>query len=470
VVFCRLALKVLPERAAIISAIFFVTSHLVTQVATAIQPESLMLLLYLLAVYYFVDWYEGQSWISYSLAMISFASAMLVKSPAAHLAIFFLLWALHKDRVKAFRRPSLYLFAILSFAPVFVWYAHAASLWHQFHNSMGVSNEDHWFGLDILRRPKVFANLAAIDVVLVCGVGGAIIAVVSLARNRLKTAVNQLAFYWWVAICIYLLVIIRTAGAYWASYYHVIAIPPTALLFGAGIYQLRVRGTATWKWSLISCSITAAFLSLSLSRFGERDVTHLPGVVQDLVAAHSPLAELVVLSVLSMGATVLCLLLGPSATSARPRSRTVIDRFTPLLVASCFTYFFVSLQLLLGTWKTFGSRSPQFISAESLKAGIAPNTLIVASGGPCSDPGGHRVASNAPNVFYWLDRKGFTTCEGQESISQLKSMAKHGARYFIANKLSLIEQPGFESELRNSFSLLADGDTLLLFNLQSRLR
>lgn len=452
-VFSRLALKVLSETAALIAAWVFVVSHEVTIVATSIQPESLLLLFYLMAVYFFVTWYDKPDSVNYALAIISFACAMLVKSPAAHLAIFFLVWALYKDGWKAFRRPSLWFFAVVPFIPVLWWYGHASVLWHQFHNSMGVSNEDHWIGLDILKRPKVIANLLSIDVFLVCAGGGVLVVLSALVRNRMKSPANRLAVSWCLAIAVYLIVILRTAAGYWAAYYHIIAVPPIALLFASAFDRptglLQLRKVVAWS-ALAGVCLIGAFLGA-----GNRDITRLPGVLQDLLSAHSSLAALLVLAVVAASVTVVCFRWGAN-------SRAVV-------IVGCFSYFFVSGQLLLGTWKTYSTPTPQFACAAALKEKIEPDTLIVSSGGICLDAGGHRVANDAPNMFYWLDRKGFTTCEGHESLSELKAFAARGARYYIADKASVAQQSGFESQLRTSFPLIAECNSAWLFDLKHSL-
>ena len=456
-VFSRLALKVLPERGVLVAALFFVVSHEVTEVATTIQPEALLLLFYVMSVHFFVSWYEKPDLLRYSLAVISFSCAMLVKSPAAHLAIFFLLWALYKDGWKAFWRPALWLFAVLPFAPVLWWYAHASGVWHQFHNSMGVSNEDHWIGLDILKRPKVIANLLSIDIVLVCGGGGLLVVLAALAKNKLKSPVTRLAVSWCVAIAIYFIVIMRTAAGYWAAYYHVVAVPPIALLFAAG---LQAYSGLPWRKILLWSGVAAVFLVGVFLFEGKRDITHLPGVYQDLLSAHSSALVLLMLAVLSGLVTALS-----CQSGANPKLRSS----GALVIVGCFTYFFISGQLLLGTWKAFKTPSPQFVCAACFQGKLAPNALIVTSGGICFDPGGHRVANDAPNMFYWLDRKGFTTCEGRESVSELNSLAVRGARYYIADKASVAQQPGFESELRKTFPLIAECNTAWLFDLKKRM-
>jgi hypothetical protein len=211
---------------------------------------------------------------------------------------------------------------------------------------------------------------------------------------------------------------------------------------------------------LLWTSFAAVFLVGAFLIAGERDITHLPGVYQDLLSAHSSIVALLMLAVVSGLVTNLCFQLGAN-TSLRPSGA--------LVIVGCFTYFFVSGQLLLGAWKAFITPSPQFVCAACFQGKLGQNALIVTSGGVCFDPGGHRVANDAPNMFYWLDRKGFTTCEGHESFSELKALAARGARYYIADKASVTQQLGFESELRHAFPLISECDTAWLFDLQKRM-
>lgn len=463
-VFSCIARKFLPGPAALIATLFVVVSHEMLIVATAILPEALMLLCYLLAIYFFIDWYDRKTWFSFALAAGSFSTAMLVKSPATHLAIFFFIWVVMKDGWRVFRMPGLYLFAALSFVPALVWYVHAASLWHQFHNSMGVSNEDHWIGLDMLRRPKVLANLISIDLVYVFGFGGFLVVLASVIRSRLSTAVNRLALSWGLSVAIYLLVIMRTAGANWAAYYHVVAVPPVALLFGSGVYLVGAHQRLSWFRMLLWISLPAVLLALALWAIERKDTSHLPGVFHDLAAAQTHGFVLAVLIVLCYVVTVLCFSRYKSETNIADLQPAWL---APLVVIGCFTYFVTAGQLLLSTRTLFDQPSTQFQAAACLRSHLLSPGLIVASGGICQDSSGHRLANDAPYMFYWLDRKGFTTCEGHQSISELVSYRKRGARYFVAEQAALSEQPGFRSELMAAFPLLADCKSALLFSLDA---
>jgi hypothetical protein len=72
-------------------------------------------------------------------------------------------------------------------------------------------------------------------------------------------------------------------------------------------------------------------------------------------------------------------------------------------------------------------------------------------------------------MFYWLDRQGFTTCQGTETIAELQADQKRGARYFIVQRGSLLAQPAFELDLRKTYPLLASGPAALVFRLDSPL-
>jgi 4-amino-4-deoxy-L-arabinose transferase-like glycosyltransferase len=458
-VFSRIALKVLPRFAAMIATLFLAVNHEMLMIATAIQPEALMLLCSLLAVYWFLDWYETGSRVSYAGAVVAFSLAMLVKSPAAHLAIFFLTWALVQDGFAAFRKPKLYLFAALSFLAPLLWYAHAASLWHQFHNSMGVSNEDHWIGMDMLRRPKVILNLALIDVAYVFGVGGVLVVFAAVIQGKFRTAANRLGLSWWLAAVIYLVVIMRTAGANWAAYYHVVAAPPIALLFAAGIWQAaRGNKSISWLRIVLWVSLPALLVIGGLLWLDHRDAASLPGVLLEFTA-FSPLTSI------SMVLTVLAVLVTVRCCSAQEFTMPESAAIPFYVVIGCFTYFMLSFQLALGSWKSFALRSPKFEAAVQMRGALRPGALIVASGGICEDAGGHRVAHDAPNMFYWLDRKGFTTCAGRQSLAELQTDKDRGAQYFVVERDTLQAQPGFDAELRAHYQLLKETKAAELFSL-----
>jgi hypothetical protein len=111
------------------------------------------------------------------------------------------------------------------------------------------------------------------------------------------------------------------------------------------------------------------------------------------------------------------------------------------------------------------AEDPLYVCAKQFKPALTEDGLLVASGDACRDPAGHLLAGNKPYMFYWLDRKGFNVCEEDQSVEVLKSLAGRGARYFVAEHAALQSKPGFESELRTTFPVIAECNAALFLKL-----
>jgi len=159
IAFFALARSVLPPFGALAASAVFVLNPLAVRVSNALQPESLMLFFYVFAAYAFLRWLENESRTWYALALVSTAMVVLVKIPAIHIGILFLALLLWKKGAAALARPRVWLFGIGALVPGALWYLHAHRLWLVYGNSLGVSNEFHWFGLDLLIRPGAFIKL-----------------------------------------------------------------------------------------------------------------------------------------------------------------------------------------------------------------------------------------------------------------------------------------------------------------------
>jgi 4-amino-4-deoxy-L-arabinose transferase-like glycosyltransferase len=463
-VFCRLALYLLPPPAAWAAALFFVISRVTLYVASAIQPEALMLMFYLLAAYFFLRWYERGGRATYFAAVACYAGAMLIKSPAAHLGLLFFFFALKKDGRQALLRPALWVFAVASVLPITLWSVHAYSLWTTYHNSLGVSNEDHWIGLDMLRHPKAWFGLVATELFFVFGLGGSVLAGFGVVNNRQSRAV-EFALLWGAAIAIYYVVILRTAGAYWAWYYHIVAVPPAALLFGSGIEWLRTTGLRV-RTVVLGGAVAALPLVLALHFVARHESRQLQIVRQDLLAAHLDWATLLALSAVSL----LMLVLLSKLFGQKGHDRLPAALSTPVSLtvgAALVIWMMTSGQFAFSMWTQFATRTPDFACTSCFADKIATHALIVASGGNCIDPSGHKIAGDAPQMFYWLDRKGFSLCEDSQSIEELQTLAHRGAQYFIADKASVQSQPTFEAALKRAFPLLGECSKAWLFQLPS---
>jgi dolichyl-phosphate-mannose-protein mannosyltransferase len=235
--FLMLAGYLLPPAAAAAAGLFVALNPLVARTASSLQPEAIMWACLMAAVLGFVGWLETGSRRDYALAVVATALAILAKAPAAHIGLLFIVLLLRKRGVSAFADPWVWLFGVATLAPGALWYWHAHQLWLTWGNSLGVSNQAHWIGPDVLTTPSFFLNLAKIELRDVWAWVGLPVALYGVIANRESPAV-RLGLWWTVVTLVYYVLTIRTTSAEWAAYYHVVSVAPAALLVGAGLDAL----------------------------------------------------------------------------------------------------------------------------------------------------------------------------------------------------------------------------------------
>lgn len=453
--FFKLAGYLLPEKGALVAALFFVLSPLVISISSSLQPEGLMFLCYILAAYFFVRWLDDESRKNYGLAMATTALALLAKASAAHIGLFFGILLFTKMGLKILRQPRIWLFGVGALLPSMVWYKHAHNLWLTYGNSLGISNETHWAGLDLFSNPTFILGIERSELFYVWMPTGVVLGFLALVL-RSPTRVVKYSLFWLVAIEAFYLLAARTTGDSWAIYYHVVSIPAVALMIGAGVdavIQLRYQRSLLRALSIASIAlivILAITDLLNLSSFDVRLLFKL-GILLGLSA--------LMLIALFVGHTEK----ESPATSRFVRLNTVVIYFAVLCLAATSLY---QIRMLRDDFQARATEGSLYACSHEFSSAIPDSVLIVASGGACVDPTGFPVAFNSSYMFYWLDRKGFSICVEQQSIAALKLLSDRGARYFVAEKSAVKMKPGFEAELQRSFPLTMECKDAYLFQLQ----
>lgn len=444
-VFFGLARRFLPEAGALFAAAFLALAPLAVRVSNALQPESMMLFFYVAAVAAFLRWLDSDSFLWFGVALTATAAAVLVKAPAAHIGLLFVLLIIDRKGWKELFRRRIIAFGVLALLPALVWMLHARGFWVRYGLSLGVSNEYHWIGLDFLSHPRwlaeAFFRLIRIEGSLVWTLPGLFLAV-WIARLNLPNRKTRMPFYWLTAVGTYYLLTIRTTADYWASYYHVVSVLPAALVLGLGFSALLERFGPSERIELV-VSITFA-LGLGFVAAGAVFRVVFPGpvlVILTVVAAAVPLA--VILRIFS------------------PGKPTVV---TAAALAACLAVF-----PLLG-YQTArdlhpSSFNPLFQCALAFKPLIPEGALILASGGSRQDDMGKPVAYNASYFFLWLDRKGFNLPQDDQTLEAVGRFIRRGARYLVLESRYLIAGSEFKEVLLRTYPLLAECQEAGLFDL-----
>jgi len=406
--FVALARAVLPPAGALAASAVFAFSPLAVRVSNSLQPESLMLCLLVAAVYAFLRWLEKDGWVWYGLALASTAAAVLVKLPAAHVGLLFLFLLLERGGPAGLKRLRVWLFGAGALLPGILWYAHAHRFWTVYGNSLGVSNESHWFGLDLLARPgallRLVDNLARLETGLVFTPLGVLLAVAAVAAIRRSRAAREargaqapesraarIGAFWLIAAAVFYAAALRTTGDTWAAYYHVASAPAAALLIGAGFVAMRKPRDDRSDYFNSRFAATAALLLAGVLGF--------EGLM--IVRGFHP------------------------------------SRFTGLY--SC---------------------------AQAFKPLIPEGSLVLCSGGLSRDETGKPVAYNASYMFFWLDRKGFSIPADRYSLEAVGGFTRRGARFFVLEKEgAAAPSSDFVEGLKGRASLAAECPEAYLFKL-----
>lgn len=453
--FFQLARHLLSQLGASAASLFFVISPLAVRISNSLQPEGLMLACYLCAVYSFMRWIENGEKKHYWIALASTSLAILTKANVAHIGFLFAVLTLRKTGLKALNCPKVWMFAAFSLLPAIAWYAYAHTFWLDYGNSLGLSNESHFAGWNLFKDPSFAYRVVGLDVYYAWMPTGFVIALFGIALNRSEKVVLY-ALWWLAAIFVYYLVAARTTGDLWAVYYHVVSVPPVALLFGLG-----VQSTARISFNFRSFRMLGA-MSGALA---------LLAAVAAVVSAMGQGYKVAVAVAFVIGLTailVLCLI--EYRHTGLPKS-PILERFPLLGTLFCFLAvisvagtFLLELRQIKWGLRPHGFKE-QYECAKHFASSIPENALIIASGGVCKDEEGYPVAYNASYMFYWTDRKGFNICREQQSVEAAESLIPRGARYYIVEKDSIEWNPRLDADLRRAFKVVDECPKALLFDL-----
>lgn len=237
--FAAIARRILNPEGALAATGFFAFNPLLSYLSTAIQPESLMILASLGAVYAMMRWEASPTWGRLAGASFLVGTAILIKTPAASVGLVLAFLVLSRYGASSFVRPGIYVAALLGLLLPIAWYVWAKYLWLEYGNSLGISNETHFVGMDVLFPPTFLkGNLKWETLGVFSPVGWLLAACAFLGPRRFW----KLGAVWYGAACFFYILAARTSGDEWAYYYHCNSVPAACLLMGAGFQNLREQG------------------------------------------------------------------------------------------------------------------------------------------------------------------------------------------------------------------------------------
>jgi hypothetical protein len=234
--FASLARRLLPDGGALLAIAAYAFNPLLLYLSTALQPEALMLFLGLLSVVLLERYRVSRRGLTLVLAGGALGASILAKAPAACLGMLFGWVVLRVEKAFAFRRPAVYAAAALALLPSVAWYGWAKHLYLLYGNSLGLSNENPFLGLDMLFPPRFLLGIARWETLGVLTPFGWLLLVCALSA---PIALLEFPLVWYASAVVFFVAAARTTADDWAFYYHGVAVAPASILMGAGFAAVR---------------------------------------------------------------------------------------------------------------------------------------------------------------------------------------------------------------------------------------
>ncbi len=448
--FLRLAGRLLPRSAIPVSFAIFALSPMAVRLANSVQPEPLMFLMYLFAIDAFIRWTDDQKPRHYAFALFATTLAILAKVTAAHVGVLFACLCLRRFVWSALKRFDVWTFAIVSLGVPFLWYWHAHEIWLQYGNSLGISNEAYVrisSGSFLLSVWETVPGVLSIQSLQVWMGAGLFLGMLGLRASRRLPSTEPLQF-WVLALIAYFLITGRTTGESWAAYYHIVSVPAACMLMGLG-FDTFFRGRVAIDVRAVAWCATVAGVAAFVAW------THLDTLERQA-------AVMLVVGAVAAAAGLSAQMLGDVASvpSLRP-----LRLSAGLPMTACL--------LMVAALEVREIRNeahphhlePAYRSAVAFAHYVPEGELIIASGPSERDQHGLLRAANPSYYFFWMDRKGFTLHDDQQTPEHLKQLRQRGGCYFVAERESLTTAPELEQYLRRSCETLEETEHAILFDL-----
>src|SRR5262245_5431103 len=163
-VFERLARRALPPVAALAATAFFAAQPLLLFLAPAMQPDSLMVLVVLLAVGRLWRYEQSGEGRDLVVAGLLTGAATLVKAPAMFVGFLLIDATLRRHAAGVLRRREVWGAAVCALLPVAAWYGWVHRFWLDYGLSLGLSNQTHWVSLPALADPLQWIEILRVEI------------------------------------------------------------------------------------------------------------------------------------------------------------------------------------------------------------------------------------------------------------------------------------------------------------------
>lgn len=218
--------KYVGQMSALFASFFFAFLPFNVYYSRTILADPSMVAAILGAIYFFGDWIDRQSYSSYLLSICLTALALLLKPFALFFTLPMVFLAFQKFGAKVFKKPQLWVFAIVCLAPLAFW-----RIW-LLQYPEGIPASDWLFNAGNIRFKGAFFYWLFADRIgkLILGYWGIALFALGLVRKRVKG--SRFFFAFLASSLLYMTVVAR--GNVQHDYYQILIIPTIAMFLSSG--------------------------------------------------------------------------------------------------------------------------------------------------------------------------------------------------------------------------------------------
>ena len=218
------------------------------------QPDAMMSLGCVAAVYYFWIWTEEGKPGAWVLSALGMCLAVLIKPLALYFGLPLLYLAWRKFGWRLFRMSLMWLYAGVVFLPAVLWFRHAYQLWIHYGNTFGVfaglvkTGPWNLFDSSWITLAYRMSTRLLFEILTIPGLALLVLAVLFYKLPRGRNGV----LYWWLA-GFAISVILAPAGYLGHDYYELPLVFVTSIFMGYAAMTLWRRG-GNWRAVVLACA------------------------------------------------------------------------------------------------------------------------------------------------------------------------------------------------------------------------
>ncbi|PHJ64567.1 hypothetical protein VF14_08320 [Nostoc linckia z18] len=250
----QLIVKILDQKTASWSCLFFVILPLNVYYSRTFQPESMLLMCSVIGIYYFINWLDFEKQQDLILSGSFVALACLIKVlPIIYLGIpiFYLAWT--KYNIRVFSQISLWIYSILILMSVAAWYYHAHQLFLEYGNTFGFwSGSTNRYNYNIVLSWRFWTEIFFRTVVRHFAIFGFPIFLLGLFITR-KTRQEYVLDIWLISVILTWVLVPITSLVH--EYYQLQFMLPAVIFMGkaCSYYLEQAAGQFNYKKAILGC-------------------------------------------------------------------------------------------------------------------------------------------------------------------------------------------------------------------------